>query len=730
MPEVVREVGRYEILSEVGRGGMATVYLARQTDLGRNVALKELSVFHAADPMVAQRFVRESRMAASLSHPNIVTVHDFFEEAGTPYIAMEYLNRGSLRPYIKRLTLPQTAGVLEGVLAGLARAETASIVHRDLKPENLLVDSDGGIKIADFGIAKAGRSMGEGPALTATGSTVGTPTYMAPEQAMAGDVGPWTDLYSVGVLAYEMLIGRVPFPEEDTPMAVLLHHINDPVPPLRALDPRIDSPLADWVEQLLVKDPTQRTQTAFEAWDTLEGIVIDAVGPRWRRKARLLSRADDADALDPLTPAPFESTHSTPTPSDALSQAPESASAPESVSPAQATSGFVTFQGQQKEQPAPPPPAPEPPVEEPPAEPSPPEPSPPEPAPPEPAPAAPATGSAVTVPPQAVPPPLAPVEESESPARPRARRKSKAGALVVGACVLAGAGAAFAVGQSGSGADAAPAQGAQGVAGDLVLSYPAGWKPVDDAPSDNLLPDGIAVGPPGKPAGRTLLAGITNATGPALLPDQLIAGLESPPGRPDPVRLGDLSALRYTGLRRRGSRTALNIYAAPTTAGVATLACTAPPADLAAFASDCERALATARLRDGEPLPLGPNADYADSLGGVLGTLGEVRRSARRRLGSARTARGQATAAAKLERALGEAARATGKLQPGPAEQPSHDAITAALRRTEIAYGRLSTAARKAKRGPYGAAVREVRSGEAKLQSAIGQLKGLGYAVE
>ena len=139
MPDVLRTVGRYEILGEVGRGGMASVYLARQVDLGRNVALKELSAFHAADPMVAERFVRESHVAASLSHPNIVTVHDFFQEHGTPYIAMEYLERGSLRAYMKRLDLPQVAGVLEGLLAGLTHAEAAEIVHRDLKPENLLV---------------------------------------------------------------------------------------------------------------------------------------------------------------------------------------------------------------------------------------------------------------------------------------------------------------------------------------------------------------------------------------------------------------------------------------------------------------------------------------------------------------------------------------------------------------------------------------------------------------
>src|SRR4051794_30790155 len=143
MPELERTVGRYGIVREIGRGGMGVVYLARQTDLDRLVALKEMGAFHAADPSLARRFVRESRLAGSLSHPNVVTVLDFFEHDGAPYIAMEYVERGSLRPYIGHLELAQIGGVLEGVLAGLAAAEERGIVHRDLKPENLMVTADG-----------------------------------------------------------------------------------------------------------------------------------------------------------------------------------------------------------------------------------------------------------------------------------------------------------------------------------------------------------------------------------------------------------------------------------------------------------------------------------------------------------------------------------------------------------------------------------------------------------
>ena len=310
MPDVMKTVGRYEILREVGRGGMAMVYLARQTDLDRFVALKELGAFHASDPSFAQRFLRESRVAGSLSHPNICTVHDYFEHDGTPYIAMEYIERGSLRPYVGSMNLAQIGGVLEGLLAGLAHGEQHGIVHRDLKPENLMVTSDGRVKIADFGIAKATNNMQTGAFLTATGTTVGTPTYMAPEQAMAQDIGPPTDLYSVGCMAFEMFTGRVPFHDTEAPMAILLRHVNEQIPSVKSVDPKIDQDISDWIDRLLVKDPKQRTQSANDAWDEFEEIIINLLGPRWRREARLREGSAQFDTPAPLTPAPFQGTTS------------------------------------------------------------------------------------------------------------------------------------------------------------------------------------------------------------------------------------------------------------------------------------------------------------------------------------------------------------------------------------------------------------------------------------
>ena len=294
-------VGGHEILREIGHGGMATVYLARQLDLDRLSALKELGGLNRPDPSFARRFVREAHMAGSLSHPNIVTVYDYLTHEGTSYIAMEYLARGSLRPYVGRLTLAQLGGVLEGLLAGLARAHSAGIVHRDLKPENLLVADDGRIKIADFGIATATDELRYATRLTATGTTIGTPEYMAPEQAMGKEISPATDLYSVGMIALELVTGRLPFDDADSQIEVLMRQIKQATPPAIELDPSVDPEVSDWIERLVVKDPARRTASATQAWDELEEVLIARLGPRWRRAAALPEAA--LSAADLPTPA-------------------------------------------------------------------------------------------------------------------------------------------------------------------------------------------------------------------------------------------------------------------------------------------------------------------------------------------------------------------------------------------------------------------------------------------
>ena len=302
----VKSVGRYELLEVIGRGGAAVVYLALQRDLGRRAALKELAPFQAAlDSSFAARFAEESRLTGSLSHPNIVIVFEFLEEGGVPYIAMEYLPRGSLRQYVGSLTLPQIAGVLEGVLAGLAHGESRSVVHRDLKPENLLVTDDGRVKIADFGVARAYADAVTRDVVTATGTTIGTPAYMAPEQALGREVRPAADLYSLGIVAWELLTGRVPFEDRESPVAVLYRQVHEPVPPVRSVAADVDPRIEAWLSRMLAKDPADRFPGAEAAWEALEDVVLELLGPRWRRDARL-PVVDPGAAGRPLTPAVFE----------------------------------------------------------------------------------------------------------------------------------------------------------------------------------------------------------------------------------------------------------------------------------------------------------------------------------------------------------------------------------------------------------------------------------------
>jgi tRNA A-37 threonylcarbamoyl transferase component Bud32 len=282
-----RVVGRYEILRQIGQGAMATVHLARQLDLDRAVALKELDRLAVGDSSpVASRFLREAHVAGSLSHASIVTVYEYFVHDGRPFIAMEFVEGGSLRRYLPGLTLNQIFGVLEDLLAALDHSESRGVVHRDIKPENMLVTVDGRIKIADFGIASAYGLVG-GALLTATGATVGTPMYMAPEQATGAPTTIATDLYALGIVAFEMLLGQLPFGSAESPIAIIWQHVNGAVPDMQALRPDLDPRLCQWVARLLEKHPADRPASAAEALDALEEIALDLLGSRWRHDARL-----------------------------------------------------------------------------------------------------------------------------------------------------------------------------------------------------------------------------------------------------------------------------------------------------------------------------------------------------------------------------------------------------------------------------------------------------------
>ena len=296
MNSTERAVGRYHIEGELGRGGMAVVFLARQLDLDRPAALKELALAPTADASLAKRFLREARMAGSLSHPNIVTVYEYFEHAGIPYIAMEYMEGGALRRYVGRMSLAQIGAVLEAALAGIGYAASRQIVHRDIKPENIMINAEGRAKIADFGIATATNAVRSAASMTAPGTAVGTPNYMAPEQATARRVGPATDLYAIGIVAFELFAGRPPFADTEDPLGVLMRQVSEPIPPLRLVVPSIDVGISNWVEWLLAKDPRMRPQSAAAAWEQLEERMIANLGPRWHRGAALAALSNPGRA--------------------------------------------------------------------------------------------------------------------------------------------------------------------------------------------------------------------------------------------------------------------------------------------------------------------------------------------------------------------------------------------------------------------------------------------------
>ena len=256
--------GRYLVLSRLGTGGMAAVYLAEDQELGRRIAIKILDDRHANDAGFLERFRREAQNAASLSHPNIVAIYDRGEAEGSSYIAMEYLDGPTLKELIVRqgpLPIPVAVDYVRQILAAVGFAHRNGIVHRDIKPHNVLVGDDGRCKVTDFGIARSGASE-----MTEVGSIVGTAQYLSPEQARGGPISPASDLYSVGVVLYELLTGTVPFAGEQ-PLEIAMKHLSG-VPAAPSTHRRgIPHELDVIVLRALAKSPTDRYRSA-EAFDT------------------------------------------------------------------------------------------------------------------------------------------------------------------------------------------------------------------------------------------------------------------------------------------------------------------------------------------------------------------------------------------------------------------------------------------------------------------------------
>ncbi len=277
MEEPRRLGGRYELGQVLGRGGMAEVYLAHDTRLGRTVAVKTLRADLARDPSFQARFRREAQSAASLNHPAIVAVYDtgedYIDGVSIPYIVMEYVDGSTLRELLHsgRKLLPERAMEMTiGILQGLEYAHRNGIVHRDIKPANVMLTRNGQVKVMDFGIARA---MGDsGMTMTQTAAVIGTAQYLSPEQAKGEQVDARSDLYSTGCLLYELLTVRPPF-VGDSPVAVAYQHVREEPQPPSVFDPEITPEMDAIVLRALVKDPDYRYQSADEMRQDIEACL-------------------------------------------------------------------------------------------------------------------------------------------------------------------------------------------------------------------------------------------------------------------------------------------------------------------------------------------------------------------------------------------------------------------------------------------------------------------------
>lgn len=278
-----RQVGDYQLLRRLGRGGMAEVYLAEQLSLRRQVALKVLKKSLAGDEAYIRRFEHEAQAAAKLVHANIVQIHEVRCVEGTHFIAQEYVPGQNLKQLLTRLgggvDVVQAVNIIRQVAAALHKAAEHQIIHRDVKPENIMISPTGEVKVADFGLARVVRD-GEALNLTQVGITMGTPLYMSPEQVEGRPVDPRSDLYSFGVTCYHMLAGHPPF-DGDTALAVAVQHLRNEPKRLEVVRPDLPEGLCRVVHRMLAKKPEDRYQRAVDLLRDLKALKIDGLDQDW-----------------------------------------------------------------------------------------------------------------------------------------------------------------------------------------------------------------------------------------------------------------------------------------------------------------------------------------------------------------------------------------------------------------------------------------------------------------
>jgi serine/threonine-protein kinase len=329
---MTRQLGHYEIVGELGRGGMGVVWKALDPALGRVVAIKELAPTLADDPALVERFLREARSMAALSDPHIVNIHFIGQEHGRPFFVMELVDGESLSSILRRLGRLELADALKIVhqtARGLACAHERGVVHRDIKPGNLLLDTRGRVRIADFGIALPTRDPAQ--KLTGTGEFIGTPGYVSPEICKGQGVDARSDIFSLGVVLFEMLSGRMPFTDA-SPLGLMLEVVNAQIPDLRALNDQVDAETLAILARMVAKEPAERYQDGAELASALAAhpLVADGRPPALVVRPPTDSQTAAMALQQPRVPTPPPVL----SPSGAASTAPRAARAAPAAAPA------------------------------------------------------------------------------------------------------------------------------------------------------------------------------------------------------------------------------------------------------------------------------------------------------------------------------------------------------------------------------------------------------------
>jgi serine/threonine-protein kinase len=311
-------LGRYQVISRLGRGGMADVYKGFQPSLDRYVAIKVLHPSMVEDEEFVRRFQREAKNVARLRHPNIIQVFDYDNQGDIYYMVMEFLDGPTLKAALEEvhrrreeMPLQVALRIISDVGAALAYAHEMGVVHRDVKPANIMLDRTGRVILTDFGVAK----MLTGTKVTVTGTVLGTPAYMSPEQGMGEPGDHRSDIYSLGVVLYELATGRLPY-DADTPLAVLLKHAHDPLPMPRSVNPSLPEEIERIILRALAKEPADRYPTVQAMIDDIHGLppaTVPATQPGALDTRSLAARAPESASVAPARPTPLPSRTATST---------------------------------------------------------------------------------------------------------------------------------------------------------------------------------------------------------------------------------------------------------------------------------------------------------------------------------------------------------------------------------------------------------------------------------